>query len=94
MWVCSLVNWLIILGLRLSANDRGAGTYKDTRTCPDQVFGKLAERQYFLTKKCYLIDIRHFILRAQKTIEIVKLIRCDTGMILGKIGERSNLVLT
>ena len=54
---------------------RSAGTYKDTRTGPDQVFGKLEQRQYFFTKKCCLIDINHFILKAEITIDMLKLIR-------------------
>ena len=33
---------------------RGAGTYEDKRTSPDQVLGKLVKRHY-------LIDINHFL---------------------------------
>ena len=66
---------------------RGARTYKDTRTGPDQVFGKLEQRQYFITKKCCLIDINHFILKAEITIDRLKLIRSSMEMIFGVIIE-------
>ena len=66
---------------------RGAQTYEDTRTDPDQVFVKLEQRQYFFTKKCCLIDINHFILKAEITIDRLKLIRSSMEMIFGVIIE-------
>ena len=62
---------------------RGARTYKDTRTGPDQVFGKLEKRQYFFSKKCCLIDINHFILKAEITIDRLKWIRNSMDYLLG-----------
>ena len=73
--------------LQVPTLSRGARTYKDTRTGPDQVFGKLEQRQYFFTKKCCLIDINHFILKAEITIDRLKLIRSSMEMIFGVIIE-------
>ena len=67
---------------------RGAGTYKDKRTSPDQVFGRLVKRQYFLTENCYLVDKNQFILKAEKTIDRLELFRSNMEMILGVIAER------
>ena len=82
-----MILWAAIRQLVI-LNNRGGRTYKNERTNPDQVFGRLVKRQYFLTENCYLVDKNQFILKDEKTIDRLELIRNNMEMIIWVIVER------